>query len=435
MIVRWLVAQPGRIFYGWWIVGAGLVSMTLSSGLFFNGFGFYFLPIQTQFGWSSTAMSGAVSLSRLESGLLGPIEGYLIQRYGPQRVMLVGFVVFALGFVLLSRSTHIVVFYAAILVMALGSGLAGFAAVVAAINNWFRRNRTKAFGISMLGLGLGGVIFSSLLAWSIAAFGWQVTALASGALLIILGLPIAQLVRFSPEPYGYLPDGDDPKELARAQAEAQKSGTASRRIPPPDDEDFTWKEALKTPAFWIISVCHALALVAISATGVHQVAYMEEDIGLTGAQAALVVVVLSTVMMLCQPMGGVLGDRYSKKHIAAICLLGHGVAMVLLAMATGFGFLMVYAVVQGLSWGTRGPIITAMRGDYFGRKDFALINGYSQVIMMMGMIVGPLVAGFMADNYTYQGGFYIIAGMVGFGSILFLIMQKPVKPTPEAAGG
>ncbi len=159
MIVGWFLTQPRKLFYGWWIVGAGLVSMTLSSGLFFNGFGFYFLPIQSQFGWSSTAMSGAVSLSRLESGLLGPLEGYLIQRYGPQRVMFVGFIVFALGFVLLSRSTHIVTFYAAILVMALGSGLAGFAAVVAAINNWFRRNRTKAFGISMLGLGLGGVIF------------------------------------------------------------------------------------------------------------------------------------------------------------------------------------------------------------------------------------------------------------------------------------
>lgn len=430
MIVGWFLTQPRKLFYGWWIVGAGLVSMTLSSGLFFNGFGFYFLPIQSQFGWSSTAMSGAVSLSRLESGLLGPLEGYLIQRYGPQRVMFVGFIVFALGFVLLSRSTHIVTFYAAILVMALGSGLAGFAAVVAAINNWFRRNRTKAFGISMLGLGLGGVIFSSLLAWSIVEFGWQNTALFSGALLLILGLPISQIVRYSPEPYGYLPDGDDAEEVESAEDEKQV-----RRMTPTPDEDFTWREALGTWAFWIISICHALALVAISATGVHQVAYMEKDLGLSEQSAAQVVVVLSAVMMLCQPMGGFLGDRYSKKHIAAICLLGHGVAMVLLAMATGFGFLMVYAVVQGLSWGTRGPIITAMRGDYFGRKDFALINGYSQVIMMMGMIVGPLVAGFMADNYSYRGGFLIIAAMVGLGSILFLIMRQPTKKRAEGTVG
>ena len=157
--------------------------------------------------------------------------------------------------------------------------------------------------------------------------------------------------------------------------------------------------------------------------------------GLVRASAALVVVVLSSVMMVCQPMGGFLGDRYSKRHIAAVCLLGHGVAMVLLAMATGFGSLMVYAVVQGLAWGTRGPIITAMRGDYFGRKDFALINGYSQVIMMMGMIVGPLLAGFMADNYSYSSGFLIISGMVGAGSILFLVMRKPIKKSAEGVVG
>ncbi len=368
-------------------------------------------------------MSGAVSLSRLESGILGPLEGYLIQRFGPQRVMFLGYIVFAGGFVLLSQSNHIVLFYVSIMVMALGSGLGGFAAVVAAINNWFRRNRSKAFGISMLGLGLGGVIFSSLLAWSIAEHGWQFTALASAAILLILGLPVAMLVRYSPEPYGLLPDGDDPTEGDESSEEERPR----RRLEPPSDEDFTWKEALQTPAFWIISVCHALALVAISATGVHQVAYMEEDLGLSGPSAALVVVVLSSVMMVCQPIGGFLGDRYSKRHIAAVCLLGHGVAMVLLAMATGFGFLMVYAVVQGLAWGTRGPIITAMRGDYFGRKDFALINGYSQVVMMMGMIVGPILAGFMADNFTYSAGFLIIAGMVGAGSILFLIMRQPTK--------
>ena len=70
----------------------------LSSGLFFNGFGFYFEPIRSQFGWSRTAMSGAISLSRLESGILGPIEGYLIQRFEPRKVMFVGFLIFALGF-------------------------------------------------------------------------------------------------------------------------------------------------------------------------------------------------------------------------------------------------------------------------------------------------------------------------------------------------
>lgn len=426
MLVGWFLAQPRKLFYGWWIVGAGLVSMMLSSGLFFNGFGFYFEPIRSQFGWSRTAISGAISLSRLESGLLGPFEGYLIQRFEPRKVMLVGFIIFALGFVILSQVSHIATFYAAVLIMALGSGLAGFAAVVAAINNWFRRNKSKAFGISMLGLGLGGVIFSPLLAWLIYEFGWETTAIVSGIILLVLGLPISQIVRYSPEPYGYLPDGDEPDE------EAEET-RPRRRFVPPSDEDYTWQEALRTWAFWIISICHALALVAISATGVHQVAYIEADLGFSEARAALVVVVLSTVMMLCQPLGGYLGDRYSKKHIAAVCLLGHGLAMVVLATATGYWLLILYAVINGLAWGTRGPIITAMRGDYFGRKDFAIINGFSQVVMMLGMVIGPIIAGYMADNYSYESGFLIIAGLVALGSILFLIMRQPSKKSAGAA--
>ena len=432
MLVGWFLAQPRKLFYGWWIVGAGLVSMMLSSGLFFNGFGFYFEPIRSQFGWSRTAISGAISLSRLESGLLGPFEGYLIQRFEPRKVMLVGFIIFALGFVILSQVSHIATFYAAVLIMALGSGLAGFAAVVAAINNWFRRNKTKAFGISMLGLGLGGVIFSPLLAWLIYEYGWETTAIVSGIILLVLGLPISQLVRYSPEPYGYLPDGDEPDD--KADSGAQETRTR-RRFVPPSEEDFSWQEALRTWAFWIISICHALALVAISATGVHQVAYIEADLGFSEARAALVVVVLSTVMMLCQPLGGFLGDRYSKRHIAALCLLGHGVAMVVLATASGYWLLMLYAVVNGMSWGTRGPIITAMRGDYFGRKDFAIINGFSQVVMMLGMVIGPIIAGYMADNYSYESGFYIIAAMVAGGSILFLIMRQPQKKSAKGAAG
>ena len=368
-------------------------------------------------------------MSRLESGLLGPFEGYLIQRFEPRKVMLVGFIVFALGFVILSQVSHIATFYAAVLIMALGSGLAGFAAVVAAINNWFRRNKSKAFGISMLGLGLGGVIFSPLLAWLIYEFGWETTAIVSGIILLVLGLPISQIVRYSPEPYGYLPDGDEPDE-----GEEEETRTR-RRFVPPSDEDFTWQEALRTWAFWIISICHALALVAISATGVHQVAYIEADLGFSEARAALVVVVLSTVMMLCQPLGGFLGDRYSKKHIAAACLLGHGVAMVVLATATGYLLLILYAVINGLAWGTRGPIITAMRGDYFGRKDFAIINGFSQVVMMLGMVIGPLIAGYMADNYSYESGFLIIAAMVAAGSILFLIMRQPTKKSEQKSAG
>ena len=409
--------------------------MTLSSGLFFNGFGFYFEPMRQQFQWSRTVLSGAFSLSRLESGFLGPLEGYVIQRFGPQKVMLVGFLVFALGFVLLSQVNSIATFYLAFLVLALGSGLAGFSAVVASLNNWFRRNRGKALGSAMLGLGLGGVIFSPALAASISSLGWEKTALGSALIVVLVGIPLSRIVRYSPEPYGYLPDGDKHSERNPVPPPSSEQSEAETTSKYQDRDDYTVREALKTPAFWLMSTGHALALVVISSIGLHQVPYMETDLNLSRGSAALVLVVLSAVMMLSQPVGGFLGDRYPKQYIAAATLLGHCAAMLILASADSFAHLMLYAVIQGLSWGIRGPILTAMRGDYFGRRSFAMIMGFSQMVMMVGMIIGPLFTGYMADNFSYSRGFIIIAGAVGVGSLLFLVMKKPQPRTPKITPG
>ena len=109
--------------------------------------------------------------------------------------------------------------------------------------------------------------------------------------------------------------------------------------------------------------------------------------------------------------------------------------MLILASADSFAHLMLYAVIQGLSWGTRGPILTAMRGDYFGRRSFAMIMGFSQMVMMVGMIIGPLFTGYMADNFSYSRGFIIIAVAVGVGSLLFLVMKKPQPRTPKITPG
>ena len=432
MLISWFQSRRRNVFYGWWIVGAGLFSMTLSSGLFYNGFGFYFEPMRQQFQWSRTVLSGAFSLSRLESGFLGPVEGYLIQRFGPQRVMLVGFIIFALGFVFLSQVNSILTFYLAFLVMALGSGFAGFSAVVASLNNWFRRNRGKALGSAMLGLGLGGVIFSPGLAWSISLFGWEKTALGSALVLVALGIPISLIVRYSPEPYGYLPDGDRPSDKTPTPESSSKRDKAMGVPREQYVHDFTVWEALSTPAFWLISTGHALALVVISSIGLHQVPFMETDLGFSRGSAAQVLVVLSGVQMLSQPIGGFLGDRYRKENLAAVTLLGHCVAMLLLATADSYSQMMLYAVIQGTAWGIRGPILTALRGDYFGRKSFAVIMGFSQMIMMLGMIVGPIFTGYMADYYSYKLSFLIIAVAVGAGSVLFLFTKRPQPKARQA---
>ena len=415
-----------RIFYGWWICLTGAVTMSMAGGLFFLGYGFFFEPMRLHFNWSRTLLSGAFALTRVESGFFGPLEGYLIQRFGPRNVMTISFVFFGMGFVMLSFVTSPITFYLVFIVLAAGAGTAGFSGVMAALANWFRRMRSRAIGISFLGMGLGGVIFPPLLALGIDNLGWQDTAVYCGIFIMVVGIPLSRVVRFKPEPYGYLPDGDKPEPPPPETETTAEPATPQQTSP---EFEYTAREALKTWPFWLISIGHGLSLMVISVISIHQVPYLEDELGFTRASAAMVVMVMTGVSMLGQLIGGYIGDRYSKKYIAAATLAGHVVALGLLGIADALPLVLVAAVIQGTAWGFRTPVLIAMRGDYFGRESFAMIMGFSQAIMMIGMIVGPLLSGYFADNYSYSTGFKLCAVLVIPGIFMFLFLRKP-KPKP-----
>ena len=415
-----------RIFYGWWIVAAGCVSMAMSSGLFFTGFGFFFEPIRNYFGWNRTVLSGAYAISRIESSLTGPLIGYLIQRFGPRTVMIVSFVIFGAGFILIGRSVSVFTFYIAFIVTATGADPPSFLAVMASINNWFKVNRAKAIGISMLGLGIGGVVFPPLLAFGLNNFSWREVCTASGIFIIVVGIFVSLLVRFNPESNGYLPDGIDPNEADDlSSVKANSSGPNSTKTVTPIVEGVGLQEAMKTRAFWIISIGHAQALLVVSVAGLYQVPYLEDSLGFSRNSAARIVMLLTAVNMFGQLFGGFLADRFQKSLMASATIVGHCVALIILAVADSYGLVIIYAVIQGLSWGVRTPVLTSMRGDYFGRKSFPLIMGTSQGIAMLGMVVGPMLVGYVADHYSYSLGFTIISFMTMPGIFLFLFMKKP----------
>ena len=420
---------------------AGAVSMALGGGLFFSGFGFFFEPIRQHFGWSVTLLSGAFALTRVESGFFGPLEGYLIQRFGPRVVMTVAFVTFGLGFVLLSRVNSPLTFYFAFFVLAIGAGSAGFSAVMACINNWFRRKRASAIGFAMLGMGFGGVVFPPILAFGFDNYSWKTVSLACGVSVLVVGVAISRVVRYNPEPYGYLPDGvrsGENEELATGSS--QTAAAMGHRREPPAEYDFGVLEALKTRAFWLMSIGHAMALLVISTVSLHQVPFLETQLGFSKATTAVVVMVMMGTSMFGQIAGGYIGDRLPKNYLVAVTILGHSGGLFLLATADGYPQVMVSAVVQGLAWGVRSPVLTSMRGDYFGRRSFAVIMGFSQGVTMVGMVIGPLLSGYFADHFSYELGFKVIAASTAPGVLMFIWLKNPqssrttataTRPTPS----
>ena len=192
---------------------------------------------------------------------------------------------------------------------------------------------------------------------------------------------------------------------------------------------FTARQALRTPAFWFISFGHGAALLVVSAVQVHLVAHLHESLGYPVAKGALIVTLLTTMTMIGQVGGGFLGDRVSKRLIVIACMAGHAVALLTLAYATALWMVVFFAVVHGLAWGMRGPLMQAIRADYFGPRSFGTIMGFSSTIVTLGSVSGPVIAGVMADHFgDYRGGFTVLALLAGLGSVFWLFARPPRPP-------
>ena len=419
---------PARLFYGWRIVGAGFGLEALIGALLFHAYGSYVVLMREEFGWSRTLFSAAFAMARSESAILGPIQGWLTDRFGPRALMRVGMVVFGLGFILFSRVRSPVEFFLAFFLVAVGAGLGGYVPISVAIVNWFKRRRALALGFSSSGSAVGGLL-TPLVVASLTAFGWRTTAALSGVLILALGLPLAQVFRHRPERPGEYPDGLPPGDgdSPRPAPGPARASAAVAAV------DFTPRQALRTPAFWLVSLGHGSALLVVSAVLVHMVTHVTERLGYSLAQAATVVALLTVAQITGHLGGGWAGDRISKRVIVVACMVGHAVALLVLAVASAYWMVVTFALLHGLSWGTRGPLMAAIRADYFGSAAFGTISGVSSMISMLGMIAGPLVAGILADRTgSYRLGFTVLALLAFCGSVFFLLAKRPPPPASAA---
>ena len=405
------------------MVGAGCGLQFLQAGLLHHAFGGYVAVLEDDRGWSKTALSGAAALQQMEAAILGPMLGWVMDRFGPQGVIRVGIFLFGGGFMLLSRIETLLQFYAAFILVALGSSLCGFFPLNVALINWFERKRARALSAMSLGLALGG-IFVPVVGWSLVTYGWRATAFASGVLAIAVGFPLALVIRRRPEDYGETVDGIAPEASSKVD-HPSLSASASR--------DFTAREALRTPAFWLLSLGHGFALFVVGAVSVHAIAHMKEALGYSVSAAAAIITLLTLCQLAGVMLGWVVGERYDKRFIAAGCMLMHALGLLCLTYATGLPWLVAFTMLHGVAWGLRGPFMQAIRADYFGRSAIGMILGLSFMIIVIGQIGGPMIAGMLADaTGNYRLGFTLLALLAALGSMFFVLAKRPVRPLRSA---
>ena len=420
---RSLSQSPGRVFYGWWIVAIGCVQDAVKGGLFNTGFTLYFLPVLTELNLSRAATSLPFSLSRLEAALGAPFVGYLIDRFDVRVMLVAGTLLAGIGLILLSL-THSYLLFVLVFIGPLSFGFqAGFnQATLAVVAHWFRRKRGLAMAIVQTGQAIGGVLIFPLVALAVLKLGWRTAAVLSG-LSVLLLLPLVLFIRRSPESMGLLPDGD----------RAVRASALGASAPLDEAREFTTREALRTPAFWLLAAFHGLRNVPYAGVTVHLVPLLVWK-GLDEPTAAFYVGVTALATVVVRPLTGWLGDRRSKQVVGAVGVLLGAAGLVVLAYGDGAWWaLLLFAVLFSFGDGVNS-VTWALVGDYFGRSHFATIRGWISMFQSFASMPAAVYTGWVYDqtqSYTQA----LIAFVICYGAaalVLWLIPQ-PLRPAPREA--
>jgi len=431
-IISQVNAKRKKLFRGWWVVAAASAINAIGVGFFFYGWSTFFKPLQREFGWSRAEISGVSALSRLEGGLEGPVVGPLIDKFGSKKVLLFAVALTGAGFIGLSRVSNLVTLYVLFGVLAFGYN-AGFTfATTAAVAKWFIKRRSRAISFVTTGNGIGGAALIPLLAWLIVQYGWRWTAIITGVAIWVVVLPIVVLaIRDTPEEMGLLPDGE-PGGQARESEQKDKpaEATVSTGAYGLDEVNFTWREALVTPTFWVLAAAMFFRSCILSSIVIHEIPYLT-DVGIPEVQAASILGLMVLVSIPGRLAFGWMGDRVNKKVLllATSLLQAVGILILINVRASTMSLLYLFLIVYGLGYGGGIPLPTALRADLFGRKSFATITGMITPITMVSGMAGPIFAGYVYDvSRSYSLAFYTFAIMVALSGLLFLFIRQPKPP-------
>ncbi len=416
-----LKRKSSKVFYGWWIVAASAVTALYMSGVVFYGFTAVFEPIVNELGWSYTQISVAASLRGLEMGLLSPVAGILVDRWGPRRLIASGVIFTSIGLILVSRVTSIGMFYAAFVLVIIGMSTTTAGVLMTAVANWFRSKIGIATGVANSGFGFGGLLIP-LIVKLIELYNWRVMLVIFALGMLVMILPLSLVFRHRPEQYGYLPDGqaEDPITFENTPGLSQVAEVA--------EVDVTTKQALRSSTFWHMALAYTVQNMLVSAIVTHVMPYLS-SVGITRSVSSIVATAIPVSSIIGRIGLGWLGDKIGRKLIAvgAFAMMGLGVFFFGCTTTAAIWLLLPFVVFFGISYGGLNALRPSLSRDYFGRGNFGSIFGLILGVNMLGGIVGPTLAGWVYDTWgSYQGIWFILAALP-FAALISILTISPVS--------
>lgn len=399
--------RPGIVVAGVWL------TLAIAFGLFFS-FTIFFIPLIEEFRWSRGVTAGAFSLATLIQGVLSPGIGLLVDRIGARRVILVGAVLLSGALILASRIQSVWQLYLVIgVVAAAGVTAVGWVPCGALLAGWFSDQRGRVLGLAFSGMGVGVLVVGPLAQWLIDQVGWrQAYVILGGGTLVCLG-PLLW--------FGIV-------EHPRA-----RSHGAAQGLQPP--EGIGLFAALSTRAFWGLFFAYFFTPLAVFPVFTHQVAFAVD-----GGFSAMFVAGIFGLVGFMSTVGrigfGVISDRIGREWAATLsfgCTAAGTGSLLLLEVSPHAGWLYAYALLFGLGFGARGPIITAMAAELFAGRRFGAIYGVMNLASGCGGAMGPWFGGFVHDlTGSYRGAFLAALGFCGVAVACFWIARTRSRPAKQS---
>ena len=388
---RELVAQEAKVrpgisvFYGWWLVLACAVGLFWGPPVTIFSFSVFLKPVMQDFHVSRAAVSLGFTLHLLTVAASAPLAGWLIDRYGSRKIILLATSLFGsillLNKPLVANLGQFYLFNIALGLVGTGVGPLPYGRVVSL---WFDRSRGLALGLMMVGIGSGAMIMPSLAQWLITKFGWHTANVALGGAVLFIALPIvAVLLRERPEDMGLLPDGKLP-EAVGAEGETLVSG-------------LSMLDAWRTGTFWLMVGAFFLVSASVQGCMIHLTA-MFGDHGISPQTAALGSSVAGASVLLGRGGTGYLLDRFFAPRVATAFFAGTAVGIGLLWMGSSAVILFVGALFVGLGLGAELDLIAYLIGRYFGLRAFGRIYGSAFAAFALAGAIGPLIMGAGFDS-------------------------------------
>ena len=406
-----LKTPPSKVFYGWWVVLATAVGLSMSfNPVITYSFGVFLIRLSEEFRWSRSEISAAYSISMLAFALAQPLIGRLVDGLGSRRVILPAVLVFGLALASLHfLSASIWHFYGVYLVMGLVGGGTTSVAYFGVLSRWFDKKRGLAIGLALAGNSLSAFVLPTLAEFLIESSGWRGAYSYLGLTVVLVAIPVVGLLfKERPESMGWSPDGV-------TESQAEKPYTLSE--PSPDGA----RQAFSTATFWLL--CTAYPLMSVSLVGcLTHLVPMLTDRGVSAQTAALATSVLGGAALLGRLGIGYLMDRFFAPYVVIcfFCLAGVGIFLLWTGASGSLAF--VAASLLGIAISSHAGI-PYMVSRFFGVHAFGQIYGIVVAINVVGWMAGPLLMGVAFDltgSYQLILGAHLFVNLTAIGLMTLL---------------